>query len=55
MAKEILVVPEECLEEVIKVIRAGLEHVEVSEEVRENLVSWCLDEEDYLGLRRHES
>lgn len=55
MAKEVLAVPEEHLEEVIKVIRAGLEHFYygprhpgVDPEVREQLLKWCDEEEQYL-------
>lgn len=52
MAKEVLAVPEECLEEVIQVIRAGLKaSPEVSVDVRENLERWCTDEEQYLRKR----
>jgi len=49
MAKEVLVVPEYALEEVIAVLRAGLEHSDVSQGTREALLKWCADEEAYLA------
>ena len=49
MAKEILAIAEEDLPEVIAVIRAGLSQVEVSEDVRSQLIKWCDDEEEYLS------
>ena len=49
MASEILSVPEEKLFEVIKVIRAGLSHVSVSEETRIQLLKWCEEEEEYIS------
>jgi hypothetical protein len=48
MATELLNVPEEHLRAVIAVIRAGLEHTDVSAEVRTQLSKWCSDEEQYL-------
>ena len=59
MAKEILVVPEEKLSEVIAVIRAGLEYVDdgygdisiISDETREQLEKWCKEELEYLEGR----
>lgn len=48
MATEMLYVPEENLQEVIMVIRAGLNEVAVSDEVAEGLESWCESEEEYL-------
>lgn len=49
MAKEVLVVPEESLPEVIRVIRAGLHAVgDLREETRQVLLEWCEDEEAYL-------
>lgn len=48
MAKEILAIPEEQLLEVVKVIRAGLQVVDVSRETSDNLTNWCNDEEEYL-------
>ena len=50
MASEILAVPEQRLEEVIRVIRAGLKAVKppVSKDVENNLLLWCHDEEEYL-------
>jgi len=55
MAKEILAVPEDNLEEVIKVIRAGLDLLkrvpvgkEISEDTRRNLEKWCKEKEEYL-------
>jgi len=47
--QEILAVPEEYLEEVIKIIRNGLANTkDVPDEVHENLTRWCNDEEQYL-------
>ncbi len=48
MGIEVLSVPEEHLAEVIGVIRAGLESVEVSAEVLERLTEWCSEEEAYI-------
>jgi hypothetical protein len=48
MASEVLSIPEEHLGEVIKVIRAGLAHAEVSEAAEDALVDWCDDTERYL-------
>ena len=49
MAKEILAVPEEDLEEVIQIIEAGLKaKKKVSEDVRNGLEDWCLEEREYL-------
>lgn len=48
MANEVLSIPEESLEEVIRVIRAGLKTEPVSDEVRAYLAEWCDDEEAYL-------
>lgn len=49
MAVEILAVPEECLAEVIRVIRAGLACEQVSPETRDQLMKWCDEEEGYIG------
>ena len=50
MANETLVVPEEHLQEVIKVIRAGLNVVGkiVCKEVNKQLNQWCNEEQKYL-------
>lgn len=48
MAKETLSVPEENLAEVIRVIRAGLKAVKVSQDTRDNLIRWCDEEQEYL-------
>lgn len=52
MAKEVLYVPEENLEEVIRVLRAGLEVLKkdktITRDTRGALVKWCKDEEKYL-------
>ncbi len=48
MASETLPVPEEHLEEVIKVIREGLKHVKVKPAVSKALKQWCDEEEEYL-------
>lgn len=49
MASETLVVPEESLRDVIRVIRAGLDHTKgIPRKVRQNLRNWCVEEEMYL-------
>jgi hypothetical protein len=54
MAKEILVVPESKLLEVIHVIRAGLEYLEamsdgeVTYDTEQMLRQWCDEEEKYI-------
>ncbi len=53
MGKEILAIPEENLQEVIKVIRAGLYHPhlpKITSEVFENLIEWCNEMEDSHGV-----
>lgn len=45
---ESLHVPEEYLQEVVNVIRAGLKSVKVSSDVKYNLKNWCTESEDYL-------
>ncbi len=52
MASETLSVPEEHLEEVIKVIRAGLKAVRVKREVSQQLKKWCDEEEEYVERLR---
>lgn len=44
-----LYVPEENLEEVIKVIKAGLKAVKVSRSAKTNLTEWCNEMEEYLA------
>lgn len=51
MAREILVVPEEDLVEVISVIRRGLEDCAVSDKVREALTTWCNEERTMSGRK----
>lgn len=50
MASEILAIPEEHLEETIKVIRAGLKALgdEADAVVEHALNKWCNEEEEYL-------
>jgi len=49
LATEILSVPEEHLQEVIDIIRAGLhKKKDVTPEVFERLIEWCDEEEQYL-------
>jgi hypothetical protein len=49
MAKEVLYVPEEHLQEVIDVIREGLKaKKQVRPDVRQALLKWCREEEEYL-------
>jgi hypothetical protein len=52
MASEILSVPEENLEDVIKVLREGLKHVKVKHEVATQLERWCDKEQHYLEQLR---
>lgn len=50
MGREVLVVPEESLAEVISVIRAGLiSKPNISEDTRRNLMRWCDEMEEYLN------
>lgn len=52
---EPLYIPEEHLEEVIKIIKTGLKHSDhVSRSVRVNLEHWIREEEDYLGELKQE-
>ena len=52
MTSEVLVVPEEYLQEVILVIRTGLKHIKpkktISRTTRSQLAKWCKEEEAYL-------
>lgn len=49
MASESLNVPEEHLRDVIRVIKGGVFAVEnCPEEVKEALLTWCREEEEYL-------
>lgn len=50
MAKEILAVPEEHLEDVIYVIRRGLSSTKkgIDKEVFEMLTKWCDEEDEYV-------
>jgi len=50
MATETLHVPEEYLEDVVHVIRRGLQSTEksIDPEVKRALEEWCKDEEEYL-------
>ena len=50
---ETLSIPEEHLSAVIEIIRNGLDCQKVKKSVRQNLLQWCLEEEEYL-LRRSE-
>ena len=52
--KETLSIPEEYLSEVIKVIRTGLKHTNVSGDVKYNLKKWCNEEEEYLNELKEE-
>ena len=54
MAKEQLLVPEEHLDSVIQVIRAGLKQVTVPEQVSSALITWCDEEEVYLKQMHEE-
>lgn len=49
MGSEIFAVPEERVLEVIKVLRAGLHQVEVSEDTRDGIESWCEEYEEYYA------
>jgi hypothetical protein len=50
MGKEVLAIPEEFLQQVVQVIRRGIEEVDdLDDEVREQLERWCdrmADDED---------
>lgn len=48
MATEILVIPEEHLQEVINVLLEGMKTVTLTAEAREALENWIADEERYL-------
>jgi hypothetical protein len=50
MAKEILAIPEDYLQEVIDIIQCGMAHMKdkLSDGVIENLTRWCQEEQDYL-------
>jgi hypothetical protein len=57
VAKEVLFVPEERLDEVIKVIRMGLDRakqigVYIKQDTKDGLEKWCIEEEDYLRRLR---
>lgn len=49
MGQEMLVIPEEHIKEVTKVLRTGLRHTQVSEEVNEHLIKWCDEQEEYIA------
>jgi len=57
MTSEILSIPEERLEEVIKVIITGLQApgLYISKETRRNLSKWCNEEMKYLERLKDES
>lgn len=48
MAKEVLYVPEEYLGCVIRILRAGIKAEKPKKEIKDPLLMWCKDEEDYL-------
>lgn len=48
MARELLTIPEEHLRDVVHVIQAGLNEVEVDQEVYEALTEWCEGMKGYL-------
>jgi hypothetical protein len=48
MAKQILAFPEQHLQEVCRVLRAGINIETVSDECREGLESWLLEMEDEI-------
>ena len=53
MARETLVVPEDNLAEVIRVIRAGLiRERKISRDTRRQLTAWCDEETAYLNRLR---
>ena len=60
MAKETLAIPEEYLEDVIRILRVGISELDdtgipIREEVENYLWEWCKDEEEYLSrLSREE-
>lgn len=59
MAKEILSIPEDKLDEVVQVILLGIRVVrdesidDVSDDVIKNLEDWCSDIEEYLKRLRN--
>jgi len=55
IATEILSVPEDNLEETIKIIRSGLklEWKSISEETKDNLIRWCDEEEEYIKFSKN--
>ena len=57
MASEILSVPEEHLEDVIYVIRRGLQFTKkgIHKDVLRQLTKWCDEEEEYLKRLADES
>ena len=50
MASEVLAVPEEHLQEVIDILKAGMFVMKknISQDVAHNLGKWCEEEEQYL-------
>lgn len=55
MATELLAIPEEEMADFIRVLRAGLNSVEdVPAVMKEDLLQWCEDEEEYLLLAARE-
>lgn len=55
MAKEILSIPEEYLEEVILIIKTGLLHSDVKEEVYERLMDWCKSMKAHLEVLKKDT
>ena len=49
MGKEILFIPEDHLEEVIEIIRNGLEFTNASEHIEQYLKQWCDEAEENLS------
>jgi len=53
MGKEVLYVPEEDLQQVIRIIRAGLAQLILADDIDpgvwESLRQWCVEEERYLA------
>ena len=54
MGKEVLVIPEQHLKEVIDVILNGLRVTNCSDYVKDKLSNWCKDESSYLSRLRED-
>jgi len=48
MPSELLTVPEEHIEEMVRIIQAGMDSIEPSEDLRISLMEWCEEQEEFL-------